>query len=51
MPSQKEFLLSIEAKETDVIFTGDMVGQLSPDNNYDQKVAFEWLKDEIISKK
>ena len=49
-PSQKEFLQNIEAKEADLIFTGDMEGLLRPEINYDQKTAFEWLKEEIITK-
>lgn len=49
-PSKKEFLLNIEAKENDPNFIGDMEALLRPEIQYDQNVAFEWLKDEIIAK-
>ncbi|MCM4157593.1 nucleotidyl transferase AbiEii/AbiGii toxin family protein [Gramella sp. AN32] len=47
-PSQKEFLQNIEAKENDPGFTGDMEGLLRPEIAYDQKSAFQWLKENII---
>lgn len=47
-PSQKEFLQNIEAKENDPGFTGDMEGLLRSEIRYDQKAAFEWLKEAII---
>jgi predicted nucleotidyltransferase component of viral defense system len=49
-PSQKEFLLNIGEKETNPSFTGDMEGLLRPEIEYDQKLAFEWLKEVLISK-
>ncbi|CAL66332.1 nucleotidyl transferase AbiEii/AbiGii toxin family protein [Christiangramia forsetii] len=49
-PSQKEFLQNIEAKETDPGFTGDMEGLLRSEIAYDQKAAFQWLKESIISR-
>jgi len=49
-PSQKEFLQNIEAKEADIIFTGDMEGLLRPEIGYNQKAAFDWLKEEVIAK-
>lgn len=49
-PSQKEFLLNIEAKEKDPDFSGDMEGLLRPEIKYNQQQAFEWLKAEVIEK-
>lgn len=49
-PSQKEFLQNIEAKENDSGFTGDMEALLRPEIKYDQIAAFEWLKNEILTK-
>lgn len=49
-PSQKEFLLNIEAKEKDTSFIGDMEALLRPPLTYDQGAAFEWLKNEVIPK-
>lgn len=50
VPSAKEVLLNIEAKEKDPLFTGDMEALLRPGVTYDQEAAFEWLKSELISK-
>ncbi len=50
VPSQKEFLQNIEAKEKDLSFTGDMEGLLRPEIHYDQEEAFEWLKEKLIEK-
>ena len=49
-PSKKEFLLSIEEKENNPDFTGDMEALLRPEIEYNQEVAFEWLKKELIEK-
>ena len=49
-PSKKEFLMNIEEKETDPDFTGDMEALLRPEIKYNQEVAFEWLKNEVIEK-
>ena len=43
-PSQKEFLLNVEAKENDLEFTGDIVALLRPEVIYDQAAAFKWLR-------
>jgi len=48
VPSQKEFLLNMEAKENDAAFEGDMEGLLRPEIQYDQKAAFDWLKETVI---
>jgi hypothetical protein len=49
-PSQKEFLQNIEAKENDAAFEGDMEGLLRSEIHYDQKTAFQWLKEMVIPK-
>jgi len=49
-PSKKEFLMNIEEKENDSDFTGDMEALLRPEIKYNQKAAFEWLKNELIEK-
>lgn len=49
-PSQKEFIQNIQAKENDLEFTGDMEALLRPEIKYDQNTAFDWLKEEVISK-
>ncbi|WP_225587141.1 nucleotidyl transferase AbiEii/AbiGii toxin family protein [Algoriphagus sp. Y33] len=49
-PSQKEFLQNIEAKENDPNFIGDMEALLRSEIEYNQQEAFEWLKDEVITR-
>jgi len=49
-PSKKEFLINIKGKENDSNFTGDMEALLRPEIAYNQEVAFEWLKNELIEK-
>jgi len=49
-PSKKEVLQNIAAKEEDKDFTGDMEALLRPEIEYDQKDAFDWLKNEVIEK-
>ena len=49
-PSQKVFLQNMEQKEIDPDFTGDMEALLRPGIEYNQQVAFEWLKTEVIPK-
>ena len=49
-PSKKEFLLNIEEKENSVEFTGDMEALLRPEIKYNQSMAFDWLKTELIEK-
>lgn len=50
IPTQKQFLLNIEEKENDPNFIGDMEGLIRPEVQYDQSAAFEWLKNEVITK-
>ncbi|MFN3555631.1 MAG: nucleotidyl transferase AbiEii/AbiGii toxin family protein [Bacteroidales bacterium] len=49
-PGKKEFLLNIEQKEISAEFVGDMEGLLSPEIEYNQSDAFDWLKKELIEK-
>jgi predicted nucleotidyltransferase component of viral defense system len=50
IPTRRQFEMNIEEKETDSDFTGDMEALLRPGVEYNQKEAFEWLKDELITK-
>ncbi len=49
-PSKKEFLLNIEKKKNDADFTGDMEALLRSGIEYNQEVAFEWLKNELLER-
>ncbi len=50
IPTQKQFLLNINEKEVHLDFHGDMEGLLRIGVSYNPKQAFEWLRDEIISR-
>tara|TARA_R110002073_G_scaffold129865_1_gene276344 strand:+ start:78 stop:866 length:789 start_codon:yes stop_codon:yes gene_type:complete len=50
-PTLKEFLQNIEQKENDPNFIGDMEALLRPEIEYDQELAFEWLKDKMFKVK
>ena len=49
-PSKKEFLLNIEKKENDLQFIGDMEALLRSGIEYNQEVAFDWLKNELLER-
>lgn len=49
-PTQKQYLLNMEEKEQDPGFAGDIVGLLRPGVEYDQKAAFEWMKENLINR-
>ena len=49
-PTQRQFMLNLEAKEKDPGFLGDMEGLLRPGIEYDQGQAFAWVKEEIIQR-
>ncbi|HZY35276.1 MAG TPA: nucleotidyl transferase AbiEii/AbiGii toxin family protein [Mucilaginibacter sp.] len=49
-PTQKEYLLNLEDKMKDEYFTGDIMGLIRPDEEYDQLKAFELVKEELISR-
>ncbi len=42
--------MNIEEKENDINFSGDMEALLRTGIEYDQNVAFEWLKNELLEK-
>lgn len=48
-PDNRAFLQNIEEKENNPLFKGDMEGLLRPDIKYNQKEAFDWLKNELIT--
>ena len=50
IPTRRQFELNIEEKENDPNFTGDMEALLRPGIEYDQQAAFEWLKNDVISR-
>lgn len=50
VPTGREFELNILEKEQDPDFTGDMEALLRPGIHYDQEAAFEWIKNEVITK-
>ncbi|MBD3638050.1 MAG: nucleotidyl transferase AbiEii/AbiGii toxin family protein [Crocinitomicaceae bacterium] len=50
IPTARQFELNIEEKEKDPDFTGDMEALLRSGVEYDQPAAFEWIKNEVITK-
>jgi predicted nucleotidyltransferase component of viral defense system len=50
LPTRKMFLDNIEKKEYDPTFIGDMEGLLRKELRYNQVKAFDWLKNDIVSK-
>jgi predicted nucleotidyltransferase component of viral defense system len=50
IPTRRQFEMNIEEKENDSDFTGDMEALLRSGVEYNQKEAFEWLKNELITK-
>lgn len=50
IPTQRQFMLNIEEKEKDQNFLMDMDGLIRSGITYNQKEAFEWLKDEVLIK-
>ena len=49
-PTQKMYLLNMEAKMQDDEFTGDITGLIRPTENYDQQVAYEMVSAELLEK-
>jgi predicted nucleotidyltransferase component of viral defense system len=49
-PSQKTYIQNMEAKMQDSEFLGDITGLIRPTEKYDQKVAYEIVKTELIGK-
>jgi predicted nucleotidyltransferase component of viral defense system len=49
-PSQKEFILNMEAKITDPEFLGDTTGLLRPEQIFEPLPAYELVKTELIER-
>lgn len=49
-PTQKMYLLNMEAKMEDDEFTGDITGLIRPTENYDQQAAYEMVRTELLEK-
>jgi predicted nucleotidyltransferase component of viral defense system len=49
-PTQKQFLLNMDEKIEDPDFGGDIYALLRPGIEYDQRYAYEIIKDQLISK-
>lgn len=49
-PSQKQFLLNMEAKMQDEEFAGDITALLRPTEKYDPKVAYALIQKELIER-
>lgn len=50
VPTQKQFLLNLEEKEQDLDFLNDMDGLIRPEVIYNQAAAFDWLKNDVLTK-
>lgn len=49
-PTSKQFLLNLESKLKKHDFIGDLEGLLRPEIEFDENIAFDWVKNEIIEK-
>lgn len=49
-PTQKMYLLNMEAKMQDDEFTGDITGLIRPTENYDQQAAYELVRTELLER-
>lgn len=49
-PTRRQFELNLEEKEQDSDFTGDMEALLRSEIEYDQQAAFQWIRNEVITK-
>jgi predicted nucleotidyltransferase component of viral defense system len=49
-PTQKMYLLNMQAKMQDDEFTGDITGLIRPTENYDQQAAYELVRTELLEK-
>lgn len=49
IPTQKQFLLNLQAKRNDTEFLGDTASLLKPDENYDTDEAFNLVVDRLVS--
>jgi len=50
IPTKRQFILNLEEKEQDQNFLLDMDGLIRSGISYNQKEAFEWIKDEVLIK-
>jgi predicted nucleotidyltransferase component of viral defense system len=50
IPTKRQFILNLEEKEQDQNFLMDMDGLIRSGISYNQKEAFEWIKDEVLIK-
>lgn len=50
IPSQKEFIQNVELKLQDKYFTGDIVGLIRPDEEYNHDTAYDLVKKELFDK-
>jgi predicted nucleotidyltransferase component of viral defense system len=48
LPAQKVYLQNLEAKMRDDEFTGDIAALIRPEEKYDQAIAFELLRRELL---
>lgn len=47
-PSQKEFIITMESKIGHLYFDGDMEAIVRPGVEYNQQVAWKWVKEELV---
>lgn len=50
IPTKRQFILNLEEKEQDQNFLMDMDGLIRSGISYNQKEAFEWVKNEVLIK-
>lgn len=50
IPTKRQFILNLEEKEQDQNFLMDMDGLIRSGISYNQKEAFEWIKEEVLIK-
>jgi predicted nucleotidyltransferase component of viral defense system len=50
IPTKRQFILNLEEKEQDQNFLLDMDGLIRSGISYNQKEAFEWIKEEVLIK-
>lgn len=50
IPTKRQFILNLEEKEQDQNFLMDMDELIRSGISYNQKEAFEWMKEEVLIK-
>ncbi len=48
--TKQDIIKNLESKLVDNEFTGDIFGLLLPEINYDNNVAYDYVKEKLISK-